>query len=359
MTRSGPPLETTLIERTGDLVRLLPEWWALWSRAEQATPFQSPAWLLPWWQVFHPGKLMTVAVRRDGLLVGLAPFYIEDGSYGRRLLPLGIGITDFLDVLIDGADPDAVGDAFAQTFMAQRERWDLWSLEQLRPEAAALSLSFANLESQVEGQSACPVLTLPGTQEAWLHTRGGQRWRRAWNRVQRHERVVVLTADDLSAPDLLEAVIDLHGQRWTANGETGVLADPDVRLFHRTAVPRLLTSNLLRLFGLKIDGQTVAAHYGLEHRGETYAFLNGFDPAFADVSPGSALIGHAIGDAIASGCTRFHFLRGQEPYKYLWDAEDRWNVVRRLAPDSLTDQASDGAANPKPPRASRRVGQDR
>ena len=47
MARSEPLFEATLITRTGDLVRLLPEWWALWTRAERATPFQSPAWLLP------------------------------------------------------------------------------------------------------------------------------------------------------------------------------------------------------------------------------------------------------------------------------------------------------------------------
>ena len=94
---------TVLIEEQDDLLRLLPEWWGLWSRTEGATPFTSPAWLLPWWDAFHPGELFVAAVRRDGLLVGLAPFYIEDGALGRRLLPLGIGVTDYLDVLIDGA----------------------------------------------------------------------------------------------------------------------------------------------------------------------------------------------------------------------------------------------------------------
>ena len=338
IVRVDPPLQTTLIEQTGDLVRLLPEWWALWSRAERATPFQSPAWLLPWWQIFHPGELMTVAVRRDGLLVGLAPFYLEQGPSGRRLLPLGIGITDYLDVLIDGAPPEAVGDAIAAVYAAQSTRWDVWSVEELRPEASARSLGFVRLRSDEQGQSACPVLLLPPTVAEWHGSRGGRRWRRAWNRVLRHDNVRIVDGDGLTGAVMLEAVIDLHGKRWTANGEAGVLADADVRRFHRTVVPRLLATDVLRLYGLEVEGRVAAAYYGFVHRGEAYAYLNGFDPDFGFESPGTALIGHAIRDAIASGCTRFHFLRGQESYKYAWGAEDRWNVVRRLGMKHLVTQ---------------------
>ncbi len=326
----NPPLETTLIERTGDLVRLLPEWWALWSRSERATPFQSPAWLLPWWQTFRPGDLMTVAVRRDGLLVGLAPFYREDGPYGRRLLPLGIGITDYLDILVDGAPLAAVGAAIAEAYDRQSARWDVWCLEELRPGALARIMPLGSLRQEESQQSACPVLPLPSTEADWSRTRAGRRWRRAWNRVLRHDRVELVEGTGFTAAALLEDVIALHTQRWSAAGESGVLAGAEVRLFHRTAVPRLLASNLLRLFGLRVEGRMVAAYYGLSHRREAYAYLNGFDPAFGFNSPGTALIGHAIRDAIASGNTAFHFLRGQEPYKYAWGAEDRWNVVRKV-----------------------------
>ena len=349
MARSQPPLETALVTRAGDLVRLLPEWWALWTRAERATPFQSPAWLLPWWQVFHPGELMTVAVRRDGLLVGLAPFYLEHGRYGRRLLPLGIGITDYLDVLIDGAPAVAVGDAIGRAYAAERARWDLWSFEEISPDAVARSLSFGGLPSEEQGQSACPVLALPSTAAEWDGSRGGRRWRRAWSRVLRHDRVRIVEGDSLSGAALLEAVIDLHGRRWNANGEAGVLAHPDVRLFHRTAVPRLLASDLARLFGLEVEGRIVAAYYGLAHRGAAYGYLNGFDPDFSFESPGTALIGHAIRDAVTTGCTRFHFLRGQEAYKYAWGAADRWNVVRRLGTHHAAPKPADHATTSHEP----------
>src|SRR3954467_7238622 len=62
--RLSPGLTTETVDTVEGLTRLLPQWWALWDRCPSATPFQSPAWLLPWWRAFQPG----------GLLVGHLPW---------------------------------------------------------------------------------------------------------------------------------------------------------------------------------------------------------------------------------------------------------------------------------------------
>ncbi len=69
----------------------------------------------------------------------------------------------------------------------------------------------------------------------------------------------------------------------------------------------------------------IGAYLGLAHAGRAFAYLGGFDPVHEHVSPGAILIGHAIEEAIRGGAAEFHFLRGQEAYKYPWGAADRWN----------------------------------
>src|SRR5690349_3566891 len=59
------------VEVLRDLSAIVPEWWGLFSRSPDATPFQSPAWLLPWWECFGRGKPLVVAVREHGRMVGL------------------------------------------------------------------------------------------------------------------------------------------------------------------------------------------------------------------------------------------------------------------------------------------------
>ena len=55
-----PDAATLAIEEAADLPtleRLRPDWEALWQTVPDATPFQSPAWLIPWWRHVGQGAL--------------------------------------------------------------------------------------------------------------------------------------------------------------------------------------------------------------------------------------------------------------------------------------------------------------
>jgi CelD/BcsL family acetyltransferase involved in cellulose biosynthesis len=154
--------EFEIITDTDRLADLEPQWWELWRRIPDALPFQSPAWLLPWWQAFRPGTLFTLATHRDGRLIGLAPGYIEDGPLGRRILPLGISLSDHLDVLVYPDCADEALAALAAAAFSRRADWDLWELEELLPDAAAVRMPLpAGCFDQIHQQSACPLLQVP------------------------------------------------------------------------------------------------------------------------------------------------------------------------------------------------------
>ncbi|KAA2241104.1 GNAT family N-acetyltransferase [Salinarimonas soli] len=318
---------TADVIRTADgLTALEAEWWKLWRRCESATPFQSPAWLLPWWQVFAPGELRAIAVRDAGRLVALAPFYREDGAHGRRLLPLGIGLSDYGDILRDPLRGDA---ALAIVHAAaQIEGWDSLSLEDLAPGAAALTLRAGpGMSDATERQCACPVLDLTA---APVPAGKRRKLRMAQNRAARRAGFSIESVEADGIDAFLDALFDLHGARWATRGEGGVLAEDPVRRFHRAAAPALHRAGLARFALMRLEGRVVGAYYGLADARRAYAYLGGFDPAFAFESPGTLLVGHAIDSAAQAGAGEFHFLRGQEPYKYEWGAVDRWSMRRVL-----------------------------
>ena len=316
---------------TAALERIETGWDALWRRLPDADPFTSPAWLLPWWRAFHPGALLSVAVWHDDRLVALAPLYLETGPLGRRLLPLGIPISDYNDVLIDPAStPDAAALLF-DALAGLKSRWDLWSAEDLRPGAALLRLATPpGWTSAADPQSPCPVLVLPaqpGTLAAHIPAERLRKWRMARNRTARRSWRLA-TADSGTLPAALADLFRLHGARWHSRGEPGVLHDAAVRQFHMTAAPKLLEAGLLRLTVLTIDGSVAGVYYGLAYRRSAYAYIGGFDPGFAFESPGTILLGAAIDAAVAEGASEFHFLRGDEPYKSAWGAQPRWTSRR-------------------------------
>jgi CelD/BcsL family acetyltransferase involved in cellulose biosynthesis len=291
-----------------------------------ATPFQSPAWLLPWWRAFHPGDLMTVAAERNNRLVGLALFYREFGHLGRRLLPVGISLSDYHDVLLDPAEMIEVWPALIATMFEEGD-WDSWEWEDLPPDAAALVLPIpTDQPAQIWAHSSCPVLTLAGarlSENLPRHQRAA--FKLALNRARRLGAVSIEVARNDTTGVLLDHVIHLHGLRWRSRGEPGVFADPLARQFHRNATRELHQAGLLRLYALRIGAHLVAAYYGFSDRNRAYYYLSGFDPVFAFESPGVIIVGYAIENALQEGVREFHFLRGREAYKYAWGAVDRWN----------------------------------
>jgi CelD/BcsL family acetyltransferase involved in cellulose biosynthesis len=309
------------------LAALEPAWWDLWRRAPAATPFQSPAWLLAWWRAFAPGRLASIVLRQGGRLAGLAPLYIEGRGGDGRLLPLGIGVSDYLDLLIDpeGDRPPA------RLLAAALERLPAWrclSLEELAPAAAAFALPPpAGCREATEAQSPCPVIDLAGPLPAGIQ----RRLRRGARRTRPLGGYEIRAVAAKECACFLGSLTRLHGCRWRRrDGETGVLAEAAVQDFHRRALPALAEAGLARLYELRIGGRLAGCYYGFFDRGRAYAYIGGFDPAFAPTSPGNLLIAHAIGEARREGGREFHFLRGREAYKYEWGAVDRWNRCRRF-----------------------------
>jgi CelD/BcsL family acetyltransferase involved in cellulose biosynthesis len=317
------------IEELSRLKELAPQWFDLWQRIPGATPFQSPAWLLAWYESFRPGPLRCVVVHRSQRLVALAPFYLEIGAR-RRLLPLGISVSDYLDVLVD-PECEGVASTLLLTHLLAPGSEDTLCCEELHPNACALRLwSMSEWCTALQRQSACPVLALDR-----LSLRGQvpktilRRLQLARNRARRRHGVVA-AASAQTAGNLLHELFRLHTARWVSRDQSGVLADHLVRRFHEAALPALVGCGLPRLYGLCIGSRMVGAYYGMQYRDRAYAYLTGFDPAFAYEGPGTVLIGHAIEQAAAQGVREFHFLRGREPYKYEWGARDFWNARLEL-----------------------------
>jgi CelD/BcsL family acetyltransferase involved in cellulose biosynthesis len=305
------------------LAALEPAWWALWRRCPTATPFQSPAWLLNWWRHFSPGPLRTIAVWEGESLVGLAPCYLEEES--GRLLPIGISLSDYLDVLVEPA-ASGVGERLVEAM--HTTDWHSWEFSELQPSAAALTL---DMNAPATPQGACPVLALSGGEDlaTCVPARKRRQLRRAVARARARGETRIERVGDHPA-EFLEHLLRLHRARWISRGEPGILDDARVQRFHEHALPQMLMAGLARCYTIRIAGEIVGAYYGFLDRGRAYAYLGGFDPAFSEESPGSILMGHAIAEAAREGASEFHFLRGQERYKYDWGGVDRWNQRRVL-----------------------------
>lgn len=320
-----------VIEDEESLWSLEHDWRRLWERAPRATPFQSPAWLLSWWKIFAPGTLRVLAAWREGRLIGLAPFYIDES---RRALPIGISLSDYLDVLIDPQNwalaasilNRGIVDALATDVAA-------WDMAALAPGAEALALA-PEADVQLYSSEVCPVLSLPENATGLALAIPSGKLRKLRMARHRAERLGGYEIEACHGPHISEAfsqLVDLHSACWKDRGG-GVLADPRVRQFHCKAVQECDRAGVLNLLLCRVGGRVAGIYYGFQHGAQAYAYLGGFDPGQSFASPGTLLIGRAIEQAIEAGASEFHFLRGGESYKYEWGAVDRRNVRRVFRP---------------------------
>ena len=82
---------------------------------------------------------------------------------------------------------------------------------------------------------------------------------------------------------------------------------------------------MLRLYALFIGHAVVPCFMALTEgrpRGRVYYYLGASNPQFEARSPGTLLTAHALQEALAERASAFDFLRGREPYRYLWAARD-------------------------------------
>lgn len=349
MSRSRD-LQVTRLSTLESIRKLAPEWGELWGRQAEATPFQSPDWLLPWIESFRPHDLWVLEVRQEGRLLGVAPlFEYESENKERTLAILGAGISDYLDVIVDRNHANEVVQAIFG-FLANAEAgWNRVELLDLRKNSPLLSWSAGpDWQTQSADYDVCPRLVFrssPDEPGQAIPSRQHRNLKTAKNRIRREGRVQITLADRTTLSEHLETLFRLHAARWRESRKPGVLANEVVKDFHRKAAPLLFESGMLRLYTLRLNQEPIAALYTLWRPDVVYLYLQGFDFAYAEYSPGMQIIAAVVEDALKHGRQAIDFLRGREAYKYGWGARDE-TTFRRILCRSKADEPAMREADP-------------
>jgi CelD/BcsL family acetyltransferase involved in cellulose biosynthesis len=237
----------------------------------------------------------------------MLPFFTWNGA----AYFAGTGVSDYGDGLFASGHEGCAGallEAFAASLPPEVA---VMEMRQVPPESPLLAAPAPPGWTSARARDGpCPVLQLAGENGMdFVPRRLLRDWRYALRRLEREGGKLDLVSEG-DAPEAAADLERLHALRWSAKGENGVLHEP-------------MTAALLRMHRLSIAGRARGILFAMHAKGRTFYYLSGYDPAWSRLSPGTALVGSAIAQAAREGATHFDFLRGQEPYKYKWGAEDR------------------------------------
>ncbi|MEU4272000.1 GNAT family N-acetyltransferase [Streptomyces sp. NPDC026092] len=314
--------------------RLAERWASLYARCSTATPFQSHSWLHSWWVSYGtPGALRVVLVRRqDGELVAAAPLMRAPGPLP-VLTQLGGAITDFTDVLLDDACPEAAP-ALARA-MARAARGAVIDLREVRPGAAAEQV-FARWRGPRRRLPDSLCLELPAVpMDALLERIPSSKAQRVRAKLRKldalgiDERIV--PGDEV--PDALDRLLKLHQLQWQGRGVTVEHTSDRFAQHLARAVRPMVERGDARVTEFRLGGDVVAADLTLMSPRLAGGYLYGADPVLRErkVDVATMLLRHGARETSASGRATLSMLRGTEPYKQHWRPETVPNQRLMLA----------------------------
>lgn len=338
-TPEGPPapgharraLDAEELHGVEALEALRPEWSDLCDRCPWATPFQRPEWLLPWARHFG-GEATEAITLRDDALAGLLPLYFLRHGSERVVELLGLGLSDYLDVVLDPARAPGGAQRLVEQLLRRGEIWNTLSFDALRLGSPLLQVTFPPGWRE-DIAPRMPTLVLPLEQ---LESRQSRRLRASLR--QSHRRAALAggarfeQVRGTAVTPALEALFLLHQRRWNQRGQPGLFASEAVRAFVREVAREFEAAGKLRLYTLRVGGRLAAVDLGFRDGERAFACASGFDLAFGRLRPGLLLTEHSLLAAREEGARTFDFLRGQEPHKLLWGAEEQVVCRRELRP---------------------------
>jgi CelD/BcsL family acetyltransferase involved in cellulose biosynthesis len=266
----------------------------------------------------------------------------------------GRGAADYTGFICQPEHEEQAGRAFAAHLLGLD--WRELSLECLRASAQRMrclmdAFTAAGLEIEREpmvmpsgvDNAICPYADLPDEWERYLarlsaNTR--QRLRRLLRTVD-GTTIRITHADAATLERDVEILLRMWSERWAAQkGDrlASILAST------REELADALANDTLFLPVLWRGDAPVAANACLWDRDkrEMLFQMGARDPAAEDLSPGMLLHAHTIRTAIAHGCVRYDFLRGDEPYKFSFATAERRIeslAIRRVVPPTCSARA--------------------
>lgn len=331
-------------------------------RLSKGAVMQRLCWLLPWWKAYQSSHTLHVLVAYRGEQVcGILPLAETNAVVtGRTLVFMGSGkvCSDDLGILVEASDSEAIADAFATWLIESSEccRWDHLDLDGVRSDNRVMDIFGHRLEllsgSQIERKASpnCWSASLEGGLDAYrsrLTKRVNKIFREAESAVRSRvgEFETAQTLDQALA--FVDEIERMHQARWREQGIEGCFTSNAFSTFLKTAIRSMWNEpwfpvqhtqedfeptgqQRVQVGLLRIHGVPAAGSICYRDRDALAIYLTGMSPELAKSRPGWILNKCMIKHAIAIGCKRLDFLRGDEEYKERLGGEpavqQRWFV---------------------------------
>lgn len=312
-----------IIEGNPPPENLLPIWESLLQQCRSPNPFLTPIWNQLWLKHFGANlELKTLLLRSSSEeLLGLGVFAHSGKETGKnRIALLGSkDVWDYRDLVLPGGKEKEGLTLFAR--WAAEGPWEELDFSGISEFSATMQflpelLRSSGFQVTWEVEEVAVYLNLPHAWDdflAQLNSKDRHELRRKMRRLEKEAAFEFDEGVGEKLAERLDSFLDLHRKSRRDKAE---FMTPLMETYFRQIAHRFQERGWLSLPFLRVEGKDIAAYFSLRYGEIEYVYNSGYDPDYSRLSPGILLAAHCIGRAIARKLKVFHFLRGQEKYKY-------------------------------------------
>jgi CelD/BcsL family acetyltransferase involved in cellulose biosynthesis len=314
------------IEAT-DRVDLIQHDWETLVKSGRSTPFQTPAWLRPWYRIVAPhfaAKPLFVVVR-DSSAAPLMLFPLCTRRQG------GLRMIEFADGGLSDYNAPLVAKGFAPDEREMNALWqrilrelpaaDVVHLEKVPAAFGGAANPLAHLTARRSMQIDSWRVALPASRADYeknvLTSTFLKELRRKGRRVDgRGKSALVHAKDPRHALDIFDALALMRTHRFEELGRNNVLIVPALRAFYEAVITENWDQGFTALSALEVGGEIAATLFALRHDNSYYLLLSAFrNGEWKSASPGNVLLDRMTTHLIEAGVGTFDYTIGNESYK--------------------------------------------
>jgi CelD/BcsL family acetyltransferase involved in cellulose biosynthesis len=310
-----------VLTRVADLSNLEADWQRLGRRFP--TPLLQHDWFLTCAELLHEeADLRVITIRRDGVVVALAPLVLVQSKVATWLEILGSSrLHEPAGLLYE--DSDAL-DALVDAILALRYPVLLQRVALESP----IVKSFRGRRSLrawvlVRQTGASCYLPLGDNWDAFFESLGAK-WRSGFRSKERKARAVgpISIEECRPSPQELAGQLDLafaiEAASWKGRNDSSLLHNHRLRQFFQRYAERAIRVGTLRLFFYRIGNEAIAMRLAVEFGRRLWFLKTGYNDAWARLSPGMQLTLEMIRRSMQSGLEACEFLGADEPWQHAW-----------------------------------------
>jgi CelD/BcsL family acetyltransferase involved in cellulose biosynthesis len=338
---------TKIINEDSDFLKLKSQWNSFFEQIPDKNPFASFDWMYNWWKSFKDNKsvLNIMLIYENEELIGIIPlFYKKKFHIYKEYQFIGTGISDFLNILYLDKKFETVLNYFFSYLKTNMQTWDIIDLQDLYLDSKNVKIIIEkcktfNLKPIHRIQDQNPFINMNNESwEKYLIERKKGFKKKVFCEERRLkgkgnikvEKITGFEINNNKYPDIFQLARSIEKKSWKfSNGTESINKSKNSQDFFMNILKNFSSKKQLDFWIYYLDEIPRSYSINFNIDGKIFYYNPAYDEEISSFGPGALILIDSIRDAFKNNMREYHFLRGNEEYKFPWANEtiDLYEIV--------------------------------